>query len=341
MLFLIVSVKKITRIAVIFAIALNTSSCEKAFEIKEPEINAAALYDDMWNAMDKNYALFSIKGINWDSVYNKNRPLATGDLSNANLFKLLTKSLEVLKDGHVTLISPETIFTYEGFYKSFPANFNYANIEKNYLKNQYSKIGPVIYKVVDSVAYLYYASFRNNITDEEVNKLFDAFSATKGLIIDVRSNNGGTLSNAEKIFSRLINTERLVKYEKSKKGPGRNDFYDKQPYYIKPAGNYYNKPIVLLTNRACFSACNDFALYMSYLPNVRIAGDQTGGGGAIPANYILLNGWKLQYSASLTLSPDNLPVENGVRPDFVVNITPIQETNGVDPVLEKAYQLLK
>jgi hypothetical protein len=341
MLFLIISFKKITLIAVIVAIALNTSSCEKVLEIKEPEINAAAVYDDMWNTMDKNYALFSIKGINWDSVYNKNRPLATADLSNANLFKLLTKSLEVLKDGHLTLISPESVFTYEGFYKSFPANFNFTNIEKNYLKNQYSKIGPVIYKVVDSVAYLYYASFRNNISDEELDKLFGAFNATKGLIIDVRSNTGGTLSNAEKIFSRLINAEKLVKYEKVKNGPGHNDFYDKQPYYIKPAVNYYNKPVVLLTNRACFSASNDFALYMSYLPNVRIVGDQTGGGGAIPANYILLNGWKLQYAASITLSPDNLPVENGVQPDFVVNITPIQETNGVDPVVEKAYQLLK
>ncbi len=332
--------KKI-KTAIVFILLINLSGCKKVLEVKSPAINAAAVYDDMWNAMDKNYALFSIKGIDWDSVYNSNKPAATADLSNANLFKLLTKSLETLKDGHITLVSPETIFTYDNFYKSFPINFNFSNIEKNYLKNQYNKTGPVIYKVVDSIAYLYYASFRNTISDEEVDKIFTAFNNTKGLIIDVRSNNGGNLYNAEKIYSRLINTERLVKYEKIKKGTGRNDFYDRQPYYIKPAGNYYSKPIVLLTNRTCYSACNDFALYMSYLPNVQIVGDKTGGGGAIPANYILLNGWKLQYAAYLTLSPDNLPVENGILPDFAVNITLTEETNGIDPIVEKAYQLLK
>jgi Peptidase family S41 len=341
MFFIVINLKRIIRFAAVIILLVNTSSCEKVLEIKDPAINAAAVYDDMWNAMEKNYALFSIKGINWDSVYNKNRPLATGDLSNANLFKLLTKSLEVLKDGHVALISPETIFTYEGFYKPFPSNFNLINVEKNYLKNQYNKLGPVIYKVVDSLAYLYYASFRDNISDEEVDKLFASFSTTRGLIIDVRNNTGGTLSNAEKIFSRLINSEKLVKYEMVKKGTGHIDFYDKQPYYVKPAGNYYSKPIILLTNRTCFSACNDFALYMSYLPNVRIVGDQTGGGGAIPANYILVNGWKLQYSASITLSPENLSVENGILPDYAVGITPLQDAIGSDPILEKAYSLLK
>jgi Peptidase family S41/Tricorn protease C1 domain len=320
---------------------LSLTGCEKALDLKNPSANATAVYDDAWRTMDRNYALFSIKGINWDSVYKQVRPQISADLSNDELFKKISQTLESLKDGHVTMISTRDTFTYQNFYKAYPLNFNFKNIEKNYLKNQYKQRGPLLYKIVDSVGYVYYSSFRNNISEAELDDIFSDLTATKGLIIDVRSNTGGSLFNVEKFFSRFINTRKLVKYEKRKKGPGHDDFYDKEAVYISPSGQYYNKPVALLTNRKCFSACNDFVLYMSYLPNVRIIGDQTGGGGAIPADYLLLNGWKLQYSSSVTLSPDNLPVENGVIPDFNIEITQIQDMAGLDPILEKAYELLK
>jgi len=202
-------------------------------------------------------------------------------------------------------------------------------------------VGPVIYKADDDIGYLYYASFAQDISDAEMENVFAAMSSTKGLIIDVRNNSGGKSSNVERLFGRFLNTKKLVRYEMKKKGPGHNDFYDKEPVYLLPVGKFYNKPMVLLTNRSCFSACNDFALYMSYLPNVTIVGDQTGGGGSIPANYLLVNGWKLQYSSTVTLSPDHLPVENGIQPDVVEQITPIQEINGKDPILERAIKILQ
>jgi hypothetical protein len=322
-------------------VIINICSCEKVLELKEPSITSAAVFEDVWQVLDKKYALFSIKNINWDSLYIQSRPQFTGELNNNDLFKRISNILEVLKDGHVSLISSEKIYTYDNFYTLYLRNFNFINIEKNYLKNQYNKTGPVIYKIVDSIGYLYYSSFRDNISEEDLNIIFNTMTATKGLIVDVRDNGGGTLSNAEKLFSRFINSRKLVKYEVNKKGPAHNDFLDKEAFYISPSGNYYSKKIVLLTNRTCFSACNDFAMYMTYLPNVTLVGDQTGGGGSVPANYLLLNGWKLQYSSSVTLSPDNLPVENGVKPDIPMIISPFQEANGIDPILEKAYQLLK
>jgi C-terminal processing protease CtpA/Prc len=123
-----------------------------------------------------------------------------------------------------------------------------------------------------------------------------------------------------------------------KKGPGHEDFTDPQPYYLSPAGQHYNGPVVILTNRSCFSSCNDFILYMSILPNVKLMGDQTGGGGGLPRDYILSNGWKLQYTSTVTLSPAKEIVENGIQPDVNITITPIDETNGKDPILENAFQ---
>ena len=166
------------------------------------------------------------------------------------------------------------------------------------------------------------------------------FSPTRGLIIDVRDNTGGDLVNVEKLFSRFINTRKLVKYEVKKKGPGHSEYADKEPIYISPAVSYYEHPVALLTNRKCFSACNDFVLFMSLLPQVTLIGDRTGGGGAIPADFLLLNGWTLQYSASMTLSPDGVEIESGIPPDYSVDINAIDDANGRDPILEKGFEIL-
>ena len=326
---------------ILFIAIINNVACEKVLGLKEPATDPVAVFDDFWHAIDRYYALFPVKGINWDSVYAVTKPQINAGLSGTDLFKKINTAMDALKDGHVSLSSPQGSYTYEGFYKTFPVNFNLANIKKNYLLNQYTQYGPVIYKAVDNTGYLYYASFREDMQDSELDALFAALAPTKGLIIDVRSNNGGSLLNVERLFSRFINARKLVRYEVHKKGPGHNEFYEKEPAYVSPAGSYYSKPVIVLTNRGCFSACNDFVMYMSYLPNVRIAGDQTGGGGAVPANYLLVNGWKLQYSSSMTLSPDGISIENGIRPGIVVGITPIDETTGRDPILEKAYQLLQ
>lgn len=320
---------------------ISVAGCEKALQLKNPSATADAVFNDLWQTLDKNYALFSLKGINWDSVHAANKSNFSGNLNDGQLFTALIKPLEVLKDGHVTLISPDKIYTYENFHTAYLDNFNLNNVKKAYLKNSYKEIGPIIYKVDGNIGYLYYSSFAQDLSDVEIENIFTELSTTKGLIIDVRNNSGGKSSNVERLFGRFINARKLVRYEVKKKGPGHNDFYDKEPVYFLPTGNYFDKPMVLLTNRSCFSACNDFAMYMSYLPNVTIVGDRTGGGGSIPADYLLANGWKLQYSSTVTLSPDNVPIENGIQPDVVEQITPIQETNEQDPILEKAIKILQ
>ena len=207
--------------------------------------------------------------------------------------------------------------------------------------NDYSVSGPVIYKIVNNIGYLYYNSFFNDISDEQVDKIINDMNSVKGLIVDVRSNTGGRSANVNKLFRRFISARRLVKYELKKNGPGHDNFSEPEPYYLDPAATTFTKPVVVLTNRSCFSGCNDFVSYMSELPNVKLMGDQTGGGGSIPYHYILANGWKIQYSATVTLSPDKLSIENGIQPDENIGITPIDETNGRDPILEKAYQSLQ
>jgi Peptidase family S41/Tricorn protease C1 domain len=333
--------KEIIHFTLTGVLLLAFSSCEKALNLKNTKTNPVAVFDDTWNMMDKHYALFSIKGINWSDSYTEYRARVTNDMTDKALFKVISNMLETLKDGHVTLISPSDTSTYESFYKTYPINFNYKNVINYYLKNDYKISGPAIYKVENNVGYIYYNSFKNDISDEQVDKIFSEMKNTKGLIIDVRNNQGGKSENADKLFKRFISEKKLVKYEVTKKGSAHDDFFDPKPFYLSPTGNYYKNPVCVLTNRSCFSACNDFVLYMSELTNVKLIGDQTGGGGGIPYNYLLPNGWKIQYTATITLSPEKLNIENGIQPTIAIGITPLDESNGKDPILEKAFLLLQ
>ncbi|MBI3883255.1 MAG: S41 family peptidase [Sphingobacteriales bacterium] len=317
-----------------------STGCEKAFDVKHPASDPVAVFDEFWNVLDQHYSLFSIKSINWADEYAVYRVKVNNNTSSDSLFRVLTQMSATLKDGHVTLFTARDTFTYIGFFTDYPANFNYNNILHNYLNDVYKVNGPLIYKQVDNIGYIYYSSFAYGVADADIDNTLNDLSHTKGLIIDVRNNTGGNVLNADKIFSRFITQKMLVKYEKIKKGTGHNDFYDPEPHYVSPAGKAYTNPVVVLTNRHCFSACNDFVLYMSQLSNVKIVGDRTGGGGSVPYNYLLSNGWKFQYSATITLSPQKEPIESGIVPDQYIQISQTDDNNGKDPIIENAFAYL-
>jgi hypothetical protein len=324
-----------------FLLVMITEGCEKALDLKSPDTDPVAVFEEVWHIMDKQYALFNVKQADWKLTYNAFRPRIAGNLSEEELFSILGEMLETLKDGHVVLFGKSDTSGYDNFYKSFPVNFNYRNIVNRYLNNDYKSKGPFQYKIVENVGYLYYRSFSEQITDDDINFMINEMNATKGLILDLRSNPGGNSSNVNKLASWFVPEKRLVKYELIKNGPGHDDFFDPRAFYVSPAIGLYDKPVALLTNRSCFSACNDFALYMSGLEQVTIIGDQTGGGGSVPQNYLLSNGWKLQFSATITLSPLKQHVENGILPDVYRNISPIDELNGSDPIIDRAFAYLK
>jgi hypothetical protein len=317
------------------------SGCEKSLDLKQPATDPISIFNEVYTVMDQRYALFGIKEVNWQQVYEEFAPQVNNSLSSRELFLLIGRMLEKVKDGHVALISAADTLAYDDFYRLYPVNYNYNNVLQYYLKNDYQQSGPFLYKIVENVAYLNYASFGIDFTKEELDKVITDIQSTKGLILDVRSNPGGRLRNVDELFSRFLREKLLVKYEVKKKGPGHDDFAEPVPYYISPAQLTYQQPVIVLTNRSCFSACNDFVSCMSGLEQVKLFGDQTGGGGSIPNAYMLANGWLLQYSSSVTLSPDKITVENGILPDVNILISALQEANGVDPIIDQAFLTLK
>jgi hypothetical protein len=322
---------------ILMACTLLFCACKK---IAVKNSDNVAVFDDLWKTMDNRYAMFSYKKADWKKIYTQYRPLVSNNMDDEQLFSICSAMLDSLKDGHVSLIAKNNRYAYNGYYSSYTRNFNYDQLKSRYLKNPASQ-GILTYAMFDHVGYLYIPSFGKQLKTDDLNKVINILSPLDALIIDVRDNTGGESTLVDFLTARFLKEKKLVKYDTYKKGPGHDDFFEPVAKYISPVQHVFsNKKIVVLTNRKCFSSCNDFALYMSLLPNVVIIGDQTGGGGGTPFNYELPNRWLLGYSASFATAPDGYNIEAGITPDISVSNTLEDESAGRDAILEAAFKQL-
>jgi C-terminal processing protease CtpA/Prc len=192
------------------------------------------------------------------------------------------------------------------------------------------------------VGYIYYGSFSSGIGDGNINQVLDRMAICDGIILDIRNNGGGLMTNSDKLASHFFNEKTLVAYMRHKTGKGHNDFSDPYKIYVEPSnGVKYQKKVIVLTNRGCFSAANDFVNEMRYAPNAIIIGDRTGGGSGLPFSSELPNGWSVRFSASPILDAEQEQLEFGIDPDVKIDMTDEDMAKGIDTIIEKARELIK
>lgn len=110
-----------------------------------------------------------------------------------------------------------------------------------------------------------------------------------------------------------------------------------------PKAFAYQKPVVVLIDRGCFSATDVFAAALGALPNVRLVGEATSGGSGRAKGHVLpKSGVRLQLSTMASYRPDGVLFEgNGVVPDVEVAMQPMDLIGATDTVLQKALELLR
>ncbi len=303
----------------------------------EPNAKPTTTFKYMWEALDKKYALFEYKNISWDSVRQVYQSKIKDDMSDEALFDTLASMLNVLRDGHANLQSSFNRSRNWDWFLKYPQNFNRTIQQRNYLKDNYMISGVVEHQFIDSVAYLYIPTFAEQISDETVDYLFSHYKHAKGLIIDIRNNGGGSAKNIFRFAARIVESKTHVYSSWFKTGPSPNDFGNEMKVYAEPSDKtHFSGKVVILTNRASFSASNRFAAVFSLFPNVTIIGDKTGGGGGTPCSVELPNGWTLRFSAMKTLLPNGDNLDDGIMPDIKVDISPEDEAKGTDSIIERA-----
>jgi len=311
-------------------------SCVK---IEECENTPRGNFEALWKIMDEKYCFFSYKDIDWDEIHTNYSKRFNKKMSERELFKLLNEMLQELKDGHVNLITPFDIGRYWDWFEKHDENFDRKLIDE-YLGKDYSIAAGMRYKILeDNIGYIYYGDFSSGINPTSLDYILNQFAACKGIVIDVRNNGGGLLSNVTELASRFTNEKKLVGYIQHKTGKGRDSFSELFPKYIEPSTRIrYQKPVVVLTNRKCYSATNDFVSAVRLFPSITIMGDTTGGGSGLPMSSELPNGWAVRFSACPNYDANKEHIEFGVAPDSLLKWD--NELSG-DPFIEAAKTYLQ
>lgn len=303
-------------------------------------------FEALWQLMDERYCFFDYKeaelGVDWDEIHDKYYKRITPYMNNEQLFEVLCDMLSELEDGHVNLGAAFNYGRNWSFWEDFPENYN-DSIARSYLGHDYYIASSLKYKILDdNVGYVRVEDFENEIGDGNIGYMLQKLAPCRGLIIDVRNNGGGQLTTAHKLASHFTNEKQLVEYVYHKQGKRHNDFSKPEPEYIEPSkGVRWQKGVVLLTNRKCFSATNDFVNCMRCFPNVIQMGDKTGGGSGMPFTQELPNGWSVRYSAVVFLDRNSNQIEFGIEPDEWVMMDARDVQKHKDTLIEKAREYFK
>ncbi len=198
-----------------------------------------------------------------------------------------------------------------------------------------------------------------------------------GVIIDLRGNGGGYVSDLNILWGGMLMGEDLLAgYQRKKLGEGRLDYGPRIPFTIRPFEDLYPEdavavglpaknrnpvtaPIVVLADLNSVSCAEISTMMLSHLPNGYFVGETTWGGqGVLSSNSMLMHNAGQFKNSFLSLvytpyaineapngkcyegkgySPNDAPAGHG----FEVIYNEAQLAAGVDPQLEKAMEVIR
>lgn len=326
-------------ISTIIVVLIVLSSCEKiAFE-KKAENTPIHNFNHLWLEVNNKYAFFDHKEVIWDSVYFKYADQIYDEMPDTLLFTVMANMLNELRDGHVNLVSPFNISRYDITLLG-AVNINHRVITENYIGDDGYITGGFNHNFIrdGQIGYIWYPSFSGSIiTEYELDFLMDRYKNTEGLIIDIRQNGGGYVSNVFSLLSRFSEDERLLYKTQIKSGPYEDNFSDlEEVYATKSSSDVYPGKVAILTDRGSYSASSFFSTCTYAYDNIFLVGDTTGGGLGLPNGGQLPNGWTYRFSITRTIAVNGENYENGVPPDYTVLLSDDAATTGIDNIIEFA-----
>ena len=312
----------------------------------------------LWQIIDEHHCFLSYKkqtlGVDWKEVRGRYVKNEVELMDRYELFDHCAKMLSELKDGHVNLYSAADIGRNWSWRDDYPKNLD-VELREKYLGTDYKIAGGLKYRILerervdgngdavkDSVGYVVYESFSSGISDANINEVFYHFIDCKGIILDIRGNGGGSLDYCECLTSHFLEQTTLVGYRAFKTGKGWDEFSPKREEWITPPEYVrWLRPVIVLTNRGCYSAANSFVRNMKALPHVITLGDKTGGGGGMPFSSELPCGWSVRFSACPEYDVFGNLTEHGIAPDIVCSLDEEKAQQGEDSMIETAKMLIK
>lgn len=223
---------------------------------------------------------------------------------------------KVGKEVSITIKRDDKEFTYKMKISEIeiPSVFSEIKEENNH------KIG---YLSIDNFAANTYKQFKSHLTKLEKAKI-------DSLIIDVRNNSGGHLSQVKEILELFFDKKKVL-YQIETKG---------KPEKVYSSSNDSRKyKVVILTNEASASASEVLAVcFKENYKNATIVGTTTYGKGTVQKAVDLSSGSSIKFTTQKWLTPSGDWInEKGVKPDVEVKNN---DDNEEDFQLKEALKIL-
>ena len=267
----------------VLLLTVLASALTACHDIEEFDSDHRSTFEQLWTILDEHYCFFEQKGVDWNEVHSRYSPMVADGMTEQELFGVCEQMLAELRDGHTNLSSTFATSYYRKWWSDYPQNYSARLVQEYYFNFNYRTVGGIDYGMLpQNVGYMHYSSFSYGIGEGNLDSILAYMATADGLIIDVRNNGGGNLTNATRMAQRFTNEKVLTGYIQHKTGKGHSDFSDPTPIYVEPSNSIrWQKKVIVLTNRHSYSATNDFVNSMRCFPNVTLVGDKTGGGPAI------------------------------------------------------------
>jgi len=191
---------------------------------------------------------------------------------------------------------------------------------------------PEYAKIDDSIGYIRLSSFiSKNATQEFENALMENKNK-KGLIIDLRSNPGGLLTNAIFIADMLLNGQVIV-------ATVDRDGYKETQRSMKRS--ITNQPVVVLIDGGSASASEILAGALKDNQRATIVGKKSFGKGLVQEINRMPDGSAMHITIQKYLTPNGTDInKKGIEPDIAVELSADDIKNKKDIQLQKANEVL-
>jgi carboxyl-terminal processing protease len=181
------------------------------------------------------------------------------------------------------------------------------------------------------IGYIRISNFQSD-TGQELSKTLEELEnkrKLRGLILDVRNNPGGLLSQAVEVADEFLDSGLIVSIK------GRDDKEEKSIAHKDKKPRKY--PMVVLVNGGSASAAEIVAGALQDNKKALILGTATFGKGSVQTLYPLSDGSGLRLTTALYFTPKGRSIQaEGIKPDIEVVFVPPQEE-----VTEKKPQILR
>ena len=327
-------------IYIILLISLLVASCDNTLYKTEPENNPEALFETLWTTFQTDYAPFEQRNVDWNEQYQIYRPQVNANTTDEELYTIFTHMLRSLNDGHVSLVTPNRkVFNSNVYFDQEKTDslFNLELIQSKYLNNEFTENGDEgnVFGKIGNIGYWHLKWIGDNLF--AADDILNEFKDTDGLIIDLRNNGGGDMTYSFSELGRLTEESRFTHRSKTKNGTGPDDYTEWYNWDLNPATPYFDKPIVLITDRFTISAGERTTMALKTLPNLIHLGDTTNGSLSTKIGKELPNGWYYSVSPQIIEVSEGVSFEGiGLIPDILSKNTIEEIEAGQDLTLEAA-----